>query len=157
MFTDTISSDIEVYIDGSYCRRKGQYGFVVVDKDKEIHAEAGRARPRQHGFPGRVRSNDCEVFAAIRALDWLAEHRPNVSTSIVTDSQTVATILSIRPSDPYVKHLQERIRAQPVEIRKVRAHKGVSHNEAADRIAKHGRIALPLQSSRLGTLAHQSE
>jgi ribonuclease HI len=137
MYKSTSSSALEVYIDGSHRRGSARYSFlVVVDNGRRIYAEAGPARPSRHGFPGRVRSNDCEVFAAIRALDWLAVNAPNAPAVLVTDSQTVADILSIRPSDPYVTYLKERVKVQTVRLRKLKAHSGITNSELVDRLAK---------------------
>jgi ribonuclease HI len=130
---------LEIYIDGSHRRQKAGYSFLVLNNGRRIHAEAGSARPWRDGFPGRVRSNDCEIFAAMRALDWLGANAPGKAAAIVTDSQTVADILSLCPADPYVAHLQDRVKAQAVQLRKIKAHAGITHNEAADRMARKAR------------------
>jgi ribonuclease HI len=132
---------LEIYIDGSYRRQKAGYSFLVLRKGSHIHTESGHAKPWRDGFPGRVRSNDCEVYAAMRALDWLAENAPGEAAAIVTDRQTVADILSLRPADPYVAHLKKRVKAQAVSLRKIEAHTGISHNELADRMARRALVA----------------
>jgi ribonuclease HI len=138
---------VEVYIDGSYRPRKARYGFLVIEEGQRIFAEAGDVRPARDGFPGRVRSNDCEVFAALRALDWLAANLPEAAPTLITDSQTVAEIQAVRPADPYLAHLQARLRLQPLAIRKVKAHRGCIYNAGADRLARSGRHSTPRSPS----------
>jgi len=127
---------LEVYTDGSYRRRRARYCFLVLDNDQRLYVEAGNAAPWRDGFPGRVRSNDCEVFAALRALDWLRLNRPTVPVTLVTDSQSISELMTTKPSDPYLLFLRSRLVSQTIAVRKTQAHHCCVHNKEVDRLAK---------------------
>ena len=130
---------LQIHFDGSHRRRQSHYGFIVTEDGEEVYSEGGPARPSLHGFPGRIRSNDCEVFAALQSLRWADKNRPGEPLTLISDSRTVTEIRSTRPSDPYVLHWQAAVTQHPgIVLQKVAAHSGDARNEAADRLARRG-------------------
>jgi|ERR1043166_3828925 ribonuclease HI len=127
---------LEVFTDGSYRRRRARYCFLVLHNSQRLYVEAGKVAPWRDGFPGRVRSNDCEVFAALRALDWLRLNMPTTPATLVTDSQSISELLTTRPSDPYLLFLRSRLVSQNVVARKTQGHHCCMHNKEVDRLAK---------------------
>lgn len=129
---------IHLFCDGSYRSKKPRYSFAAYKGDNCLFLEAGYAAPRLHGFPGRIRSNDCEIYAALQALNWVSDNLPEERAVLFTDAESIAVLATSRPADPYLRFLQSRMSLYQVSVRMIRSHESCEYHRFVDRLSKSG-------------------
>jgi ribonuclease HI len=137
--TENVAQDeVLIYVDGSFSpvvSRHAGWGFVVVQRDEEIHTESGATAE-----PALSRNVDGELEATIRAVEWCREH--DQKAVICHDYEGVGrwALGEWKASSEVAKRYLQRIAGKLEGIRfcKVSAHTGHRWNDRADELAKRG-------------------
>ena len=142
---------IEIYTDGSGKDREAGWGFVVVEDNKETHAECGRVKTgKDKELPSKGTNNTGELEAIKQALGWIEKHKP-AQVWIRYDSQYAANMTQgiWRPKQhkEYIKYIREKEREankrSSVHWKHVKGHSGDTWNDRADELAEEGRKIQP--------------
>ncbi|MFV8259136.1 ribonuclease H family protein [Bdellovibrio bacteriovorus] len=127
----------EVYTDGSVKNGRGSWAYVIVRRDRVLREASGtHLRPT---------SNQMEFQAAIEALSSLPE---NSRIELYTDSRVlIETLQKVPewkvlgwvksrgqpiPQVSQLKQLDQLLAVRDVQLKWVKAHSGIKHNERCD-------------------------
>jgi len=133
--TEESELSLQVYVDGSFSPDfpYSGWGLVVVENNQELY-RLGGVTP----FPAMSRNIDGELFAAIKALEWLNEHQ-KVGT-ICHDYEGIARFAKGEWKAKSTVALEYIKKARPLlgenKFKKVDAHTGHQWNDLVDQIAK---------------------
>ncbi len=122
------SPDFQIFIDGSHKGKWGSWAFVVLQKNKIIHEDYGKA--------ANTNSQRMEYQAAIEALKWLPS---NSRAQIFSDYRILINALKNPKMQPKSNHDQYEILKGLSEQHQmswnwIRAHSGNPYNDRCDEL-----------------------
>ena len=126
---------LRLFTDGSRLGDRTGSGFVVIHDGEVVHSLAVHL--------GEASVFQGELYALLRAAEWLCHSSLSEPAVIYSDSQAALLALS-RPSvtSPLVLSVIQALNAAcsstPVTLRWIKAHVGYGGNELADEAAKQG-------------------
>ncbi len=133
--SEEADSSLQIYVDGSFSPDfpYSGWGLVVVENNEE-QFRLGGVTPE----PAKSRNIDGELFAAIKALEWLKENQ-RVGT-ICHDYEGIARFAKGEWKAKSPVALEYMKKARPLlgenKFKKVDAHTGHQWNDLVDQIAK---------------------
>lgn len=128
-------TSLQIYVDGSFSSDfpYSGWGLVVVENNQELY-RLGGVTP----YPAQSRNIDGELFAAIKALEWLNKEQ-RVGT-ICHDYEGIARFAKGEWKAKSAVAIEYIKKARPLlgqnKFKKVEAHTGLQWNEVVDQIAK---------------------
>ncbi|MGE7021327.1 viroplasmin family protein [Solibacillus cecembensis] len=145
--TNISSSDLCVYVDGSYSKinNSGGYGCVMVIGNKIIHT---LSEPIQIDIDDNLWNVEGEIKGALAAIQWAIKNNYN-SVQIFYDYAGIehwangSWKANKTLSKAYTKKIQEYSNQIAINFNKVKAHSGDTFNELADQLAKEATYMSP--------------
>lgn len=130
---------VEVYTDGSHCEGNTGFGLVILYPTGEKQTISGN-------LPATTAtSNVAELYAIYVGLS-ITEGDILVCSDSDYAINTLLAIYAPRtgktaPNSELIEKIQRKMTNRCIELRHVKAHSKIEHNEEADRLAKRGRLA----------------
>jgi ribonuclease HI len=137
----TVDSRIHAWVDGSCLQQPNGslligWAYLIIDKGKEIHREAGNEIPegaQQH------RNVAGEIVAVLKAVSWCQSQGISLIT-VYHDYQGLASWSTgeWKTKTPLTQYYAHTIGTSGLDIhwKKVKAHSGEPNNELVDQLAK---------------------
>lgn len=132
-----VSTDIYVYVDGSFTPRfkHGGWGMVVVQNETELHRDFGRT-----AGDALSRNIDGEVLGAMKAIEWAHAHDKSI---IICHDYTGIRHWALKEwkAQSEIAKLYQKFcigKLDAIDFKKVDAHSGDKWNDIADELAKKG-------------------
>lgn len=157
-FSDLVADqhEVTVYTDGACSKNPGPGGWGVV----MLAMEEGR-KLELHGGESNTTNNRMEMLAAVKALSYIFEHKPDTHVSIYTDSKYlqdgINSWIKKWKKNNWMTAVKQPVKNQDLwqEIDDfsmkmkitwnwVPGHAGVKYNEEADMLARKAIIALKI-------------
>lgn len=136
------TSDVDIYVDGSYNADTNKYGYgVYIDDGNHKHILCGNGDCTSGG-----RNIEGEIAGATVALEWVLRHPEYKSTTVYFDYNGIGAWANKnwKANEPYTKAYQNFVAAcreesgLQIDFVHVTGHTGVEGNEYVDKLAKIG-------------------
>lgn len=116
------SNSIDIYVDGSWCQSKEQYGwgFVAVIEDDIKSKQYGKSSNSKYIGSNQVSG---EIVAVLQGIEKWASGEWKANAPI---------------SEAYVYYMEKKVEKINLSFVKVKAHSHNKYNDMADRLAKKG-------------------
>ncbi|MGL5615771.1 MAG: viroplasmin family protein [Sarcina sp.] len=137
---EEISTDVEIYVDGSFMEVKNNfsYGLVVVKKGEVIHRDKGIGTDKD---AIALRNVSGEVMGAMKAVDYAINNKIDEIT-ICYDYQGVESWAlgtwkrNKELTKAYNEFMSKKMKIIKVRFKKIKGHSGNKFNDMADILAK---------------------
>ncbi|MGX6971152.1 viroplasmin family protein [Vagococcus bubulae] len=136
------SNSVDIYVDGSWCQSKEQYGwgFVAVIEDDIKFTQHGKSSNPKYTGSKQVGG---EIVAVLQGIDYAIKNGYDHVT-IHYDYMGIEKWASgewkanVPISEAYVYYMEKKVEKINLSFVKVKAHSHNKYNDMADRLAKKG-------------------